>query len=231
MDSVSLKKNVCNVIGLKSTKCVSLVKDTRKNTSSKTAKYQIALYIDSEKKFKKIQNNLAKFMKTTTTNCKRINANTLDCPISKNSVWHKYGGYSGPAKFSLLYPVKFEGKKKYNINHGVGERLIISPIVFKKPQLVKMINRMGSRKTKRKTRRKTYKGGSILQQELLAAGADGLKKEHKKLITKITNSYHKRRQQHEKDCKKIKNAVWTYDKVSDYGGKCKSSTKLRSQKA
>jgi hypothetical protein len=160
MDINNLKINLGNFLKLDSTK-ISLEKDNREGAKSgRTSNYQIGLKIDSSKKYSKIQKILMKFMKQN-PNCNKLNSNTLKCPIPKNSMWSVYGNYHGPANFSLLYPEKFESNKTYYISHGIAERLIMSPYILRKPELIKMINNMGSKNKhggkSKKTRRQRKK--------------------------------------------------------------------------
>ena len=151
MDIYALKENLSKLFKIKQNE-ITLVYDNRPNAKKGlTPSYQLGLNINNKDNYDKIQKILMKFMETF-PECSKVNSNTLKCPIRKNSFWHIYGDYYGPANFTLMYPEKFEGSKIYTINHGVGERLIISPVIFKKKHVVKTINKLGKSQKKTKKR-------------------------------------------------------------------------------
>lgn len=147
------KNNLSELLKLKNSTDIIMVKDsrykrTKKNAKMSTAKYQIAIKINNEKEYKKIQKCIRNFLIEYYHDCSPM-PRKINGILCKNN---KYTDMFRPArkkqkshgKFYIFYPDKFEGSKKYIINHGIAERLVETRPITRKPDILNIINKLGS---------------------------------------------------------------------------------------
>lgn len=133
--------NIGKMLNINSNK-ISFVKDNRESAKSGfTSKYQIGILISDKKQFNDIQKKLVDFM-LSYNDCTKKDNNTLVCNFKKNSEWLTYGFKNG--NYTALYPNNFEKKQTYLISHSFTERLIHSPIILRKKQVLTILNQIGN---------------------------------------------------------------------------------------
>ena len=143
-----IKKNLSSSLKLSSKNKIKYVKDNRKTAKSGyTSKYQLAIKINSLSEFNKIQKKLLK-LALEDKSCYKEKKNTFKCNVKKGSNWYKFGQCreKKTCTWSLLYPDNFEKARYYNINHGIMERLLINPKIFRKEIVLSLINILGEEK-------------------------------------------------------------------------------------
>jgi hypothetical protein len=124
-----------------------------------TSKYQIAVYINNQKEYNKVQSIISKML-LDNPNCAKKGRNLLECKVRKNSKWYVYGQRSG--KYNILHPEKFDKPGYYLLRHGTNERLFSSPRVSTKQLYINTVNKFGRNNSKKQ--RQSQSGGKTKRQ-------------------------------------------------------------------
>ena len=130
---------------------VKFIKDERYISSKQplTSKFQIGIYINNKDDFKKIQQNIRGFIAKYYSDCFKMtnHPNVVTCVNNKITDSYKIIGSpkeSRISNFSIFYPTKYQNPQYYMINHGIGERFIVSRAIYRKELVLNLINTLGS---------------------------------------------------------------------------------------
>lgn len=130
---------------------IKFIKDDRFTQLKQTitSKYQIGIYISNKTDFKKIQQNIRGFIAKYYSDCFKMTNHPNVVTCVNNKITDSYRIISSPkesrvSNFSIFYPTKYQNPQYYMINHGIGERFLVSRAIYRKQLVLDLINTLGN---------------------------------------------------------------------------------------